>query len=603
MHAILRRGFFFTFLAGTFLLLAGTASAQQTVTLRGHVYDATGAILSGAAVVAKNLETGATRSTATDAEGWYALPSLPVGSYDVRAEYAGFRTARAQAVRLAVGDAPVLHFTLEVGALDQVINVQASAPLVNTLSPELSYLVSERTIQGLPLNGRNYTDLALLQPGVIAFPHRDGGSVVAHGLATSINGQDPRSNVYLIDGTPQNDFTNGPAGSAAGTALGMETIREFRVEANNYSAEFGRNYGGQINALTKSGSNDWRGSLYHYFRNDNFDARNFFDPSEKPEFVRNQFGVTLGGPVRTDRSFFFVGYEGLRERLGRTISTVVPDANARLGILPSAANACVNAPAVAINANVQPYLAEFPTSSTPILNAAGCPTGLASFSFLFNQGINQDFGQFRWDENIGANHQLFFRYTYDGAEQALPTDFPQYPRAFVSRNQFFTANYQGILSPTLLHNVRLGYSRTRVGQTVEANTTNALTPFVSGRIVGAIDIGGIPRFGPQTSVNVQFVQNVTGVEYALTQTRSKHLLKYGLLIERYQDNLFNPTFSTGIFTFGNLRSFLLGTPARFLGLPPNGALDRYWRFTLFGMYVQDNFRVHPRLTASLGLRY
>ena len=580
-----------------------TAQAQHTVTLRGHVYDATGAALAGAKVTAKSLETGVARSAATGGDGWYTMAGLPIGSYEVRAEYIGFRPMVVESFRAAVGEAPVLHFTLEVGAIDQVVNVQSSAPLVNTLSPELSYLVSDRTIQDLPLNGRNYTDLALLQPGVIAYPHRDGGSVVAHGLATSINGQDPRSNVYLIDGTPQNDFTNGPAGSAAGTALGMETIREFRVEANSYSAEFGRNSGGQINALTKSGSNNFHGSLYHYFRNDNFDARNFFDPAEKPEFVRNQFGATAGGPVRRDRSFFFLGYEGLRERLGRTISTVVPDANARLGILPSTTNACVNAAPVTINPNVVPYLNEFPTSNTRILNAAGCPTGLSSFAFLFNQGIDQDFGQLRWDENIGVNHQVFFRYTYDGAEQALPTDFPQFPRAFVSRNQFFTANYQGVISATMLHNLRFGFSRTRVGQRVEANTSAALTPFVPGRIVGDIDIGGMPRFGPQSSVNVQFVQNVYGVEYGLTQTRDKHLLKYGALVERYQDNLFNPTFSTGIFTFGNIRSFLLGTAARFLGLPPNGALDRYWRFTLVGLYAQDNYRIHPRLTANLGLRY
>src|SRR4029450_5960259 len=148
-------------------------------------------------------------------------------------------------------------------------------------SAELSYLVNERSIRDLPLNGRNYTDLALLQPGVMPFRHRDGGSVVAHGLGMSINGQDPRSNVYLLDGTLQNDFTNGPAGSAAGTALGTETVREVRVESNAYSAEFGRNSGGQINVLTKSGANSVDGSAYEYHRNDAFDARNYFDTGEQ----------------------------------------------------------------------------------------------------------------------------------------------------------------------------------------------------------------------------------------------------------------------------------------------------------------------------------
>ena len=158
--------------------------------------------------------------------------------------------------------------------------------------------------------------------------------MVAHGLGMSINGQDPRSNVYLLDGTPLNDFTNGPAGSAAGTALGTETIREFRVEANAYGAEFGRNSGGQIHAVTKSGTNQRHGSGYLYHRNDALDARNYFDAGEKPDFTRYQFGATFGGPIRQDRTFFFVGVEGLRERLGRTVSTVVPDDDARRGVLP-----------------------------------------------------------------------------------------------------------------------------------------------------------------------------------------------------------------------------------------------------------------------------
>ena len=151
----------------------------------------------------------------------------------------------------------------------------------------------------------------------------------------SVNGQDPRSNVYLLDGTLQNDFTNGPAGSAAGTALGMESVREFRVEANAYTAEFGRNSGGQINVLTKSGTNRFDGSVYEYHRNEALDARNYFDALDKPDFQRNQFGASLGGPIQHDRAFFFVGYEALIERLGKTVSTVVPDDNARLGILPT----------------------------------------------------------------------------------------------------------------------------------------------------------------------------------------------------------------------------------------------------------------------------
>jgi hypothetical protein len=485
-----------------------------------------------------------------------------------------------------------ISLVLKVAGLAANVTVDSGESLVNTESAELSYLVSERLIRDLPLNGRNYTDLALLQPGVVAYAHRDGGSVVAHGLATSINGQDPRSNVYLLDGTPQNDFTNGPAGSAAGTALGVETIREFRVEANAYGAEFGRNFGGQINAVSKSGTNSFHGSLYEFYRNDNLDARNFFDGSQKPEFKRNQFGGSFGGPIKPDRTFFFFGYESLRENLGQTIRTVVPDIDARNGILPTGGN-------VTVHPAVKPYLDEF-----PLPNGASLGGGLAEHAFGFNRQIAQHFLQGRVDQNWNNQHQFFARYTFDDADQQLPTDFPQFPRSFRSRNQFFTAEDRFIQSSTTIHIFRLGFSRTRIGQQVEANTTQPLQPFVPGReLIGNIDIGGIPRFGPQTSVSVRLTQNVFGFEYGMVHTRGRHLIKAGGVVERYQDNMVNPTFSLGIWTFANLRNFLTNNPQSFLGLTPTGALDRYWRFTFFAGYLQDDLKVHPRVTINGGLRY
>jgi len=582
------------------LALAAPLAAQTTGTVTGVVKDPSGAVVAGAKITATHTETGATRSVTSDAEGRYVFAAMPVGLYTLRAELTGFQTLAKTGASLAVGETLVVDFALEVGPIEQQITVRATSPLLNTQSPELSYLVGKRAIEDLPLNGRNYTDLALLQPGVVAFPHRDGGSVVAHGLGTSINGQDPRSNVYLLDGTPQNDFTNSPAGSAAGTVLGMETIQEFRVEVNSYSAEFGRNSGGQINAVTRSGTNSFHGSLFHFLRNDNLDAKNYFDTPAKPEFKRNQTGATLGGPLRHDRAFFFGGYESLRERQGRTIQTFVPDNNARLGILPAHLGG-----SVAVNAAVQPYLSEFPVANGPLLlDSLNRPTGIAQYSFLFKQHTDQDYGQVRYDQNLTANTQYFLRYTYDGAEQRLPTDFPQFPRAFLSRNQFFTAELRQALSPATLHWARFGFSRTRIGQSVEANVPSALQPFVPGRtMMGDIDIGGLPRFGPQSSVNVQLVQNVFGTEYGWVHTAGAHLLKVGALMERYQMNMVNPTFSLGIYTFPSLRTFLLNQAQRFLGLTPNGALDRYWRLMLFGFYAQDAYRLHPRLTLNAGLRY
>ncbi len=584
--------------AGTFFVLFVSGFAQTSGGIAGRAAAFNGQPVAGAVITARNVETNLTRRAIAGEGGVFALPALPAGAYQVRAEATGFKPVTRTGIRLTVGETASVHFTLELGTIDQAITVESTLPLVNTRTSELSYLVPEGAMAVLPLNGRNYTDLALLQPGVVAYPHRDGGSVVAHGLGMSVNGQDPRSNVYLLDGTPMNDFTNGPAGSAASTALGMETIREFRVETNAYSAEFGRNSGGQINALTKSGSNTPHGSLYYMLRNDNFDARNFFDPARRPEFKRNQFGGSFGGPLRKNKTFVFAGYEALRERLGKTISTVAPDAGSRRGIIPDPANPALSLN-VGVNPAIKPYLDE-----VPLPNGPGRGQGLGLFTFPFTQRLRQDFGQIRVDENIGSGSRLFFRYTADDAAQFLPTDFPQFPRSFLSRNQFATAELSQTISPRTLNTLRAGFSRTRIGQDVEANTAQPLAAFVPGRrFMGNIDIGGANRFGPQSSVDVKLTQNVFGLENGLSHIRGRHALKFGGMVERYRDNMVNPTFSLGIYTFADARSFLENRPQRFVGLGPTGQFDRYWRFNLYAFHAQDDFQLTPRLTLNLGLRY
>jgi hypothetical protein len=584
-------------LAAVLLALAVLPAGAQTTTatLSGLVTDEAGALVPGVTVTARHLQTGLGRTSQSGADGRYVMPLLPVGPYELRAEHSGFRPLRRE-VRLVLGETTVADVVLEVAVAEEV-TVTAETPLVATRSGELSYLVDEKTVRELPLNGRNYTDLALLQPGVVAYPHRDGGSVVAHGLGMSVNGQDPRSNVYLLDGTPINDFTNAPAGSAAGTALGTETVREFRVETNAYRAEFGRNSGGQIHVVTKSGGNDFHGSAYEFHRNDALDARSHFDVGEKPDFTRNQFGATVGGPLRKDRTFFFAGVEVLRERLGRTVSTIVPDERARTGVIPDPRNpgALLTIP---VSADVRPFLDAY-----PLPNGANLGGGLAALSFPFEQRLDQEYLQLRVDQNVGAQDQLFVRYTYDDAEQLLPTDFPQFPRTFLSRNHFLTAEYRRVQSGRTFHTGRLGFSRTRIGQLVQSNLSSPLAPFVPGRpLVGDIDVGGIPRFGPQSSGDLVLAQKVLGAEYGIVHTRGRHDLKAGALVERYVDDMTNPTFSLGIYTFADLEAFLRNRPVRFIGLTPDADIDRAWRFTLLGGYLQDDVRLAHRLTLNAGVR-
>jgi hypothetical protein len=599
----LRRVFVLITLPLMLLFLPSTeirdAAAQVTTgTIAGRILDTEGGVLPGVTVTARQTETGLQRTTTSDAQGRYTIAALPPGGYELRADLAGFRPLIRSGVTLTIAQTAVVDLTMTVGGITEQVTVVGEAAPVNTRTGELSYLVDERTIDELPLNGRNYTDLALLQPSVVAYPHRDGGSVVAHGLGVSVNGQDPRSNVYLLDGTLLNDMTNGPAGSAAGTALGMETVQEFRVETNAYSAEFGRMSGGQINVLTKAGSNELRGSAYEFHRNDALDAKNYFDVAGKPPFTRNQFGGAIGGPLATDRVFYFFGYEALRENLGRTVTSTVPDENARLGLLPDAANpgGFIN---VGVSPQVAPYLAEYPRPNGRVLG-----DGTAIYSFQFDQTLDQNFGQGRVDYNLGPGSQVFGRYTIDDAEQYLPTDYPQFPRYFVSRNQFFTGEYRRVVTSSTLATARFGYSRTRVGQRVEANTSTPLQPFVPGRqFVGNIDVGGLNRFGTQSSVDVRFLQQVFSLQGDVTSTRGRHLLKFGGLAERYVQNMVNPTFSLGTYSFASLRTFLENRPASFIGLTPQGEFDRDWRFWLIGGYVQDEVPVTSRLTLNAGVRY
>jgi len=572
------------------------ATAQTSATLAGRVNDSTGGVVPGATITARHLERSIERIAVSDADGRYVIAALPVGTYDVRAELSGFKPVVRQGVTLTVNEALVVDFTLVVGGVVEAVNVVGDASPVNTRTGELSYLVDERAIEQLPLNGRNYTDLAFLQPGVTPYPFRDGGSVVAHGLGMSVNGQDPRANVYLLDGTLLNDMTNGPAGSAAGTALGTETVQEFRVETNAYGAEYGRMSGGQINVITKAGGNTLRGSAYEFHRNDALDAKNYFDTGDKPPFTRNQFGVTLGGPVRRDSLFYFVGYEGLRENLGRTITSAVPDLNARRGLLPDTANPgqFLN---VGVNAGVAPYINAYPEP-----NGASLSDGTALHSFQFDQKIDQNFLQGRVDYNVSRSSQFFARYTIDDADQRLPTDYPQFPRSFVSRNQFLTAELKQSYTTNFLGIYRLGYSRTRVGQDVEANTT--LPPFAAGRaFIGNIDVGGLQRFGTQSSANLRLRQNVTSLQADVVWNRGRHLFRMGALAEHYVQDMVNPTFSLGTYTFANLRAFLLNTPTSFIGLTPAASFERHWPFWIASGYLQDEFQLLPRVTLMAGLRY
>ncbi|MBI2822952.1 MAG: carboxypeptidase regulatory-like domain-containing protein, partial [Acidobacteria bacterium] len=285
-------------------LFLTTAFAQETTgTLTGAVRDESGAMIPGVTVVAVNKETGATRNAITGDEGRYRLPQLAPGSYELRAELAGFQTTVIQGVTVSVGQEAVLPIVLKVGEITEQVVVSAEIPLVDTTTANIGALVDNKSIQDLPLNGRDFIQLAALQEGVVTPMSGNRSRTGDAGVKMSIGGTRPNQTAVLLDGTDIKNQYGGTPGGLAGALLGVDTVREFRVITNAYSAEYGRFTGGVISAVTRSGTNELHGTVFEFHRNSALDARNFFDPGDNPPFRRNQFGFTLGGPIQKERTF------------------------------------------------------------------------------------------------------------------------------------------------------------------------------------------------------------------------------------------------------------------------------------------------------------
>src|SRR5438309_3678716 len=333
-------------------------SVAQTVAGRilGTIRDSQGAVIPGATVSAKSLETGAERTTVSDDTGGFNITSVPAGSYEVTASLAGFQKEVRSGVTLTVGAALRVDFNLKVGAVQEQVVVTGEAPQVDTTTSTMSGLVAETTIRELPLNGRDWLQLGALQSGVLIglSKNPDLGENVTHGggMFMSISGGRPTSNVFMVDGLVINDNANKSPGSALGVNLGVDAIREFSVLTSTYSAEYGRSSGGVINAITKAGTNMVHGTAFYFDRNSALDARNFFD-QQIPPFRRHQFGGALGGPIKKDKLFYFGNYEGLRQFLSESFSSDTLSPNARNGVLAAGAP-------VQVDPRIQPYLGLFP---------------------------------------------------------------------------------------------------------------------------------------------------------------------------------------------------------------------------------------------------
>jgi len=601
----------------TLFLIAIPAFAQlPTGTILGTVKDATGAVVAGASATVKNLDTGFSRVSTTGDDGSYRFNALPVGNYEVDVTHEGFNAETRTGLTLTVDQQAVVNIVLTVGATAQRVVVTGEAPQVNTTNSSLGGLVTEQKIAELPLNGRNYLDLTSLQAGVSNTGSTESAVRGIGGDIFSADGAPTRSNNYMLDGAIMQNLYGLNPQSVAYTSLGVDGIKEFKVITNLFSAEYGMTMGSQITMVSKGGTNQFHGDAFEYVRNAALDAENFFDAGPIPQYQRNQFGGSFGGPIKKDKTFFYGVYEGLRENLGLTVLDTTPAAGChgpagavvwngvgnqptgslgpcpQLGVDPLGTG---SSNSVTISPVIAPLLAILPNPS-PSLAASD------EFTFPDTQRTHENYGQMRVDENLSNSDSLFVRYTVDDTLQSKFFNYPTIPDSLTSRSQYLTLSENHTFSPSLINTFRASYSRTGF-LTNSFSTLNF--PMVIGQPTGVFSINGAasPGYGPE-SVNDSVVrQNILTFSDDIFWNKGKHSLKFGTLINRYGQAITDDFFTAGSIGFSSLADFMQGLVTSTSFTPSNANVNRYYRYTTLGFYAQDDFRVSQRLTLNLGLRY
>ncbi|MDE3170834.1 MAG: TonB-dependent receptor [Acidobacteriota bacterium] len=633
------------------LACANAVRAQyETGTISGTAADSSGAALVGATVTATNTGTNIGQSSVTDDAGRYRIAGLPIGTYSVQASRTGFQRVVHTNITLTVGANLVVDFALPVGQVEQTVNVESEVSRVETQTAAVSSLVTPQQISQLPLNGRNFEQLLSLAPGVQSVTQSyitgGGGGGISSGFygpgqTYSVAGSRPVGQLFLLDDQDMQGYWNKGVGSnITGNSLGVEAIAEFQVLTNTYSAQYGGT-GAAINAASKSGTNSYHGSLYEYVRNSALDARNFFDGSQIPAFNRNQFGGSLGGPVKQNKLFFFVNYEGVKSSLGITGNQFVPDSLSRTGDIPCNAGPpgqtpvnCANGARIqeTINPTMAPYLGLYPNpgvSCTPpyprscqIVAAgpfAGYPTGNALVTDIASQPESENYVLGRVDYTIGAKDSIFGRYISDTAYFKLPVPFSNlalWPVVDHGGDQFFTLEEKHIVSPTAINAIRFSFSRTneRADQQFTSNPATDLLQFYNGapnytpgqREDGNIIIaGGTSNIGPGATARFHLIENKFTGGDDFSWTHGPHTISVGLWLTRIQDNIAVGR-EGGIFVFPSLYGFLRNLPVQFQGEAnpsPTFNRTRYSRSIAISPYIEDDWKVRSNLTLNIGLRY
>src|SRR5712672_1631852 len=619
-------------LALTLIVCATQIDLQAQVTggtISGTVVDTTGRLIPNCSIVITNTATGITRNLTTNSDGFYTAPNLQAGSYELSFTAPGFRTELKKGVTLTVGASLVADLTMQIGTAIETVQVQTDVPDVQLASSDISAVVNATTVRELPLNGRSWTDLAALQPGVDTIQTQPTFTTWADrgnrgfGQQLTISGARPQQNNYRLDGISLNDYANGAPGSVLGGNLGVDAIQEFSVLTSNYSAEYGKTSGGVVNAITRSGTNTIHGSVYEFLRNSALDARNFFeDPTvRKAPFKRNQFGGAVGGPIVKNHTFFFADFEGIRQSKGIAEVVTVPSNAARVGLLcsdPSGAEpsspcttsqlpASATTDANGVDLSAKAYLALYPVPNGPTKGNGD----LALFTFAGQQVVNENFVTTRIDHKFNDRDSVFGTYLYDRTPYSSPDGMDNVLLGSTSARQIVAVEETHSFTPTFINAVRFGFNHEAVSnnQSLKAinpvATDNSLASF-AGRTAAQVQIGGggsLLGGGVGGLPTYLYHWNSFHVYDDAFVNRGTHTIKFGFAAERMLLQATALTAPNGIWQFSSVENFLTNDPSRFQGGIVSTLSPRDIRQSIFGGYVQDDWRWRSNLTLNLGLRY
>jgi hypothetical protein len=591
------------------LYLAAVLALAQTdnARLSGTVIDTSGGIIPGAGITIENQRTGEKRASTAGPDGTYTAPDLKPATYRITAQSPGLNSAEYRDVNLAVGQERRLNIVMHPVSVATELTVSGGElTVIDVSSARQGANISEREVANVPLNGRQLSQLYLMAPGAQTAGSGSYDNIRFSGRANQQNEIrfDGVEATAIIDASPGN--LNGESSSPFRLQSSLENVQEFRVDSSNYPAEFGTGTGGQISIITKSGTNEFHGSLFHYLRNDALDARNYFDGATKSPLRLNQFGASAGGPLEKNKAFFFAAFEGLRQTAALNLIETVPSAAARARAVPS----------------IQPLLAGFPAGTAPSSNPH-----LDFARGTFSQTTTENYGSMRLDYNFNDKYRMYTRYFRDQGDNRQPIDVTGSVFVVQAVPQNALVNLQQILTPNVINESKVGFNGYKTRASGYAPTVNGIDlslisvdisgstaiPGIGGQgaSAGTARLGGLVRSNstqngrgqPYTSYTMSFVDNLSWI-------RGNHNMKFGVEVRPlrlYTDRLGGTTY-----TFSNLNEFLNNRPSQvqFLGdvsAPSpfnNGATGvREARQTYYIGYAQDEWKIRPNLTMSYGLRY